>query len=445
MPSGSAQRARRATALSIACAALLFAACSSDSTGGESAVVPDSTTPASNGPVSVTLAWGEAEGPVAGYSVYVQRDGIGGFDHEQDVAGPQVELEGEPGQVARVVVAAFDASRVRGPSSPPSPPFRFPSEQAASTGAPSSDSAGAASAAPNAEDSDTGDDGAADASVSIAGALVWQAGSDLRVTDAALETTLQLVRPAGSALAAVSDFDADGLADLLWVGAATEAGATVGFSPSTSLREGETASVVELGVLGDGERVLGAGDFDADGHADVLVASAAGVSAWLVGPDAAQDVSELGPSGGASFVGVGDFDASGTDDVAWRMPEGALVLWLMDAGQAHSSIEVALGPGLDAIASGDFDGDGAAELTLRDAQGEVYRLRPLALPTALDATDLAGALDWMPVGSVDLDRDGSDELVLASAQAIRIGGMPGDDLLALDPADSDWQLVALIP
>jgi hypothetical protein len=117
----------------------------------------------------------------------------------------------------------------------------------------------------------------------------------------------------------------------------------------------------------------------------------------------------------------------------------------MDAGQARSSVEVALGPDLDAIASGDFDGDGAAELTLRDAQGEVYRLQPLALPTALDATDLASAQGWKAVGSADLDRDGTDELVLASAQAIRIGGMRGDDLLALDPADSSWQLVALIP
>jgi hypothetical protein len=434
--------------LSLACGALLFAACSSGGGSGDSAVIPDSSAPAqTTGTSSVTLAWGAAEGPVAGYSVYVQRDGVGGFDHEQDVARPQVDLTGVPGQQARVVVAAFDASRMHGPASPPSPPFTFPALPSSDA---SSSDAGDPPDAPS-EPSSSSDDAEPDASdpaaddataVSIAGSLVWQDGKELRVTDAALAVTLQFGRPHASALADVSDFDADGLADLLWVGAAADSGFTVGFTPSTSLREGQTASVVELGKLGDGERVLGAGDFDADGHADVLVASSASVRAWLVGPDAAHAVSELGTAGAASFVGIGDFDASGTDDVAWRTPE-ALVLWLMDAGQPSASVEVALGPDLAALESGDFDGDGAAELTLRDAAGDVFRLQPLAQPTALDATDLAGAQDWTPVGSADLDRDGTDELVLAGTQAIRIAGLPGDDWLAL--AGSDWQLVALVP
>jgi hypothetical protein len=211
------------------------------------------------------------------------------------------------------------------------------------------------------------------------------------------------------------------------------------------LRDGQTAPVVGLGALAAGERVLGAGDFDRDGHADVLVASDAGVRAWLVGPDAGYAVSELGTAGSASYVGVGDFDASGTDDVAWRSSDGAITVWLMDGGQASAAAEVAAGADLAAIASGDFDGDGAAELALRDAQGAVFRLAPLAQPTALDATDLAGAQAWTAIGSADLDRDGTDELVLVNPDAVRIAGMPGDDFVALDPAAADWHLVALIP
>src|SRR5688572_27616008 len=93
MPRSSAHRSRRAVALSLACGALLLAACSSGGGSGDSAVIPDSSAPAqTTGTSSVTLAWGAAEGPVAGYSVYVQRDGVGGFDHEQDVAQPQVDL-----------------------------------------------------------------------------------------------------------------------------------------------------------------------------------------------------------------------------------------------------------------------------------------------------------------------------------------------------------------
>ena len=265
------------------------------------------------------------------------------------------------------------------------------------------------------------------------------------MTDAALETTLQLARPAGSTIAAVSDFDADGLADLLWVGRPRATGVTVGFTPSTSLHDGETASVVELGPLGEGERVLGAGDFDADGHADVLVASAAAVRAWLVGPDAAHGVSELGTPGGASFVGVGDFDASGTDDVAWRTPD-------------RRARALADGRGAGALERR----GGAGTRSRRDRERRFRRRRRGRAHAARRAGRRVPApaarrcrprstrpisrarRTWRPVGSADLDRDGTDELVLAGAQAIRIAGMPGDDLLALDP-DSDWQLVALIP
>jgi VCBS repeat protein len=449
MPSPSARWVRRASAVSIVCGALLLAACSSGGSGGDSAVMSASGPSASATSTNVTLAWSPADGPVNGYSVFVQRDGMGGFDHEQDVAAPQVVLSGEPGHQARVIVAAFDASHMHGPSSPPSPTITFPGVQtAAAASAPPASSAassatGASSTAGDAAKSTASDAKSDPAPIALAGALVWQSGDSMRVTDAALATELQFTRPAGAALVAVSDFDADGLADLLWVGISESGARTVGFTPSTALREGETAPVVALGELGEGERVLGAGDFDGDGHADVLVASADSVHAWLVGPDAAHGVSELGTTGAASFVGIGDFDATGTEDVAWRTAEGVIVLWLMDGGQAHSSVEVALDAGLDAIATGDFDGDGAAELAVRDAQGAVFRLQPLAAQAALEATDLAGAQDWRAVGAADLDRDGNDELVLAGAQAIRIAGMPGDEVVSL--SDADWQLVALIP
>ena len=448
MPGWSAGWARGATALSMVCGALLLAACSGGGGSGDSAVIPDSTAPTNNtNTTSVTLAWGEADGPVAGYSVFVQRDGVGGFDHEQDVSTPQVDLTGTPGQRARVIVAAFDRARRHGPSSPASPTFTCPGppDASAAAAAASPEPSAPASATAQTDATESEDETADEAPIELAGALVWQDGNALRVTDAALETTLQLARPAGSTIVAASDVDADGLADLLWVGVDESGNSTVGFTPSTSLHDGQTPAVVDLGALGEGERVLGTGDFDADGHADVLVSSADSVRAWLVGPDAAHSVSELGAPGAASFVGVGDFDASGTDDVAWRTSDGAVVVWLMDAGQASASVEVAVGADLDAIGSGDFDGDGAAELTLRNAQGDVFRLQPLAQPAALDATDLAGVQTWRPVGSADLDRDGADELVLASADAVRIAGLPGDELLALDPAASDWQLVALIP
>ena len=70
-------------------------------------------------------AWSDANGPVAGYSVYVQRE-HGAFKHEIDVSASSVTLRGDPGSTARVTVVAFDSRRAFGPSSPSSPLFTFP-------------------------------------------------------------------------------------------------------------------------------------------------------------------------------------------------------------------------------------------------------------------------------------------------------------------------------
>ena len=105
----------------------------------------------------------------------------------------------------------------------------------------------------------------------------------------------------------------------------------------------------------------------------------------------------------------------------------------MDGGRASASVEVALSIDFDVIGVGDFDGDGAAEVATRDPGGNVFVVRPLAAPPAFEATDLANTQGWTGMGAVDLELDRSDELVLVSAEAIRFAGLPGDQVVALDP------------
>jgi hypothetical protein len=98
----------------------------------------------------------------------------------------------------------------------------------------------------------------------------------------------------------------------------------------------------------------------------------------------------------------------------------------------------------DPIGAGDFEGNGVAEIALRNRNGTVYIVHPLVAAPQLESTDLANASLWAPVGDADLDGDGSDELVLATAGAIRIASLPGDQVTALE-TESPWQLVALLP
>src|SRR5215472_11593268 len=111
MPRARSLRTR--AALRALCAAWWLAACGGGGGGGGAA---PSGSPAAAAPQSssVTLAWVGANGPVAGYSVYVQRGGDGPFNHEVDVTQPSATLHGAPGSSARVIVVAFDAASTYG-------------------------------------------------------------------------------------------------------------------------------------------------------------------------------------------------------------------------------------------------------------------------------------------------------------------------------------------
>lgn len=77
------------------------------------------------GATSATLAWTAASGPVAGYSVYVSRNGASPAGPEQQVTSPRATVSGVLGESLVVWVEAFDASGAPGPVSQSSDSLRF--------------------------------------------------------------------------------------------------------------------------------------------------------------------------------------------------------------------------------------------------------------------------------------------------------------------------------
>jgi hypothetical protein len=451
MPKRSARSLRITGAARILCAALWLAACGGGGSGGGDAATTTATTAAQTS--SVTLAWTAAAGPVNGYSVYVQR-GDSAFKHESDVAQARATLFGEPGSTARVIVVAYDASHLHGPNSPTSAQFTFPpvnannASAAASGGASSAEGAAAVSGAAGSSTSPASASDPAESSTPEppttatalpGGALVWQSGDAFRLTDSAIQSTRLFARPAdGSQLAGVADFDGDGQDDLLW----RSPDGALGYMSGSELRGSGAVSLIDLGSLASGATAIGAGDFDGDGYGDVLVATADAIRAQLTVPGGAPRIGDLGSVADAALAGIADFDANGTDDIAWRTNTGSIAIWLTGRGAVTASVELALDSELMGI--GDFDGDGAAELAVRARNGTAYVVHPLAAQPQLEVTDLVNTDVWHGMGALDLERDGSDELVLVTAGAIRYAGLPGDQTVALDP-EAPWQLVALLP
>jgi hypothetical protein len=253
----------------------------------------------------------------------------------------------------------------------------------------------------------------------------------------------------GTALAA-GDFDGDGFDDLAVGSPQSPSGSQYGvvwvYSGSAVGLSGESPDVIDEVVAGGGDHTcpypyspafgsaLAAGDFDADGHADLAISDPfacerVSESNWVAGGAVfvahgrangllpffgyrisqdsfgIYDAVESGDFFGAA-VAAGDFDADGFDDLAVGVPgenqaSGAVEIvmgsqWGLIFANSAFWLPGALGEepvtgdslGL-ALAAGDFDGDGFADL----AVGSPYRggtattIGPGAIDVAYGAPD----------------------------------------------------------
>src|SRR5215475_13726345 len=182
-------------------------------------------------------------------------------------------------------------------------------------------------------------------------------------------------------------------------------------------------------------QTVGVGDFNGDRHADVLWfnASSGALGAWLLdGQGNVIAMSFLSWSCGPGCsppwqpVGVGDFNGDGHADVLWLdASSGALVEWLLDGQGNVIAIPVlswTCGPGCSppwqVVGVGDFNGDGYADVPWFNANtGElaVWLLNGqgnVIAPQYLSQTCGAGCSPpWQVVGVGDFNGDGHADVL----------------------------------
>ena len=214
-------------------------------------------------------------------------------------------------------------------------------------------------------------------------------------------------------LVAMGDFDGDRHADLVWQNA--RSGQAVVWFMNGLVR----VRTATLPVPPAGARIAAADDVDGNGRADLVLHDAAtgSVGIWLMQGSTRTGVlaPNLGGELAAAVVGSGDFDASGTADLVWRTPGGGLRLWISRDGGPGEAVALDSPPesGWAVAAVADLDGDGKSDLVWRNDLLRESRLWRFESPTVIDAGVLPDMRypGWMLAAAADYDGDGKGDLV----------------------------------
>jgi len=232
-------------------------------------------------------------------------------------------------------------------------------------------------------------------------------------------------------IAAIGDFNADGMTDLVW------RDTTSGTNALWLMNSATTYSAITFlpAVAGTNWQIAGTGDFNADGMTDILWRdSTTGTNAmWLMtavtypttypNPVFLPQVTDTN----WQIVGTGDFNNDGKDDVVWRnATTGDNALWLMNGGitgiQSYPDVvtlpQVA-GSNWQIVGTGDFNNDGKDDLVWSDTTGgsnAMWLMNGTANPGVAFLPAVTDP-NWQIVTTGDFNNDGKDDLVWSDASS----------------------------
>jgi len=232
------------------------------------------------------------------------------------------------------------------------------------------------------------------------------------------EGYLRTVADLNWTIAGIGDFDGDGKADILWRNASTGQN-YIYFMDGTTIRtEGFMRTVADQSWL-----VAGIGDFDGDGKDDILWRNSATGENYLY-PMSGLTIK---PSEGYlrtvadttwQVVGIGDFDGDGKADILWRnSSSGQNYLYPMNGTgikPGEGFLRTVADPNWKVAGVSDVDGDGKADIVWRNSssgQNYLYLMDGTAIKPTEGYLRTVADLNWQIAAVGDYDGDGKSDIL----------------------------------
>ena len=250
----------------------------------------------------------------------------------------------------------------------------------------------------------------------------WSNGTIMKIVD---PTAPPIPPPA-------ADFNGDARPDLVWFHEGTRELAVWNMGGGLFGEGLLGGGLFNSPALPPGWRVVGTADADADGQTDLFLQSdTGGLGVWTYAGINFRYGISLNPGTVSDpawrIKAVADFNHDGSPDLVWQHgPTGRLAFWLLNGitviGYVVPSV-AAPGPDWLIVGTGDANHDGQRDI--------YWQHRPTGMLAVwrMNETEVIGGLSlsasptdpgWHVVGTADLDRDGSTDLVLQHATTLDV-------------------------